>query len=81
MLGIVSFTVSIISVIMSFFTKMLLPAFITAMGAIIIAVISAYHKDIDEKEKDSNHSRALEVGTVVISAATILSYFVFTIIA
>lgn len=82
MLGVISFAVSIVSVIMSFFANLRLASFAIAIIGIIIAVISQYDKDTVEatagKTKDS---RALEIGTVIISAATILSYFVFAILA
>lgn len=81
MLGIISFIVSIVSVIMSFFPNLLLASFAIAMVGIIIAVISAYDKDTVEKEKPSKDSRAFEMGSIIIAGATILSYYIFTIIA
>ena len=52
------------------------------MIGIIIAVTSAYDKDTTEaKEGAKKESRALEVGSIVISAAAIFSYFVFVILS
>ena len=82
MLGIISFGVSIIAVIMSFFPQLLLASFAMAMIGIIIAITSAYDKDSTEaKEESKKESRALEIGSIVISAAAILSYFIFTILS
>ncbi len=81
MLGIVSFIVSIVSVIMSFFHNLLLPSFAIAIVGIIIAIISTYDKDVSEKEKAEKGSRAFEMGSIIVSAATILSYFVFSILS
>lgn len=83
MLGIIAFGVSIIAVIMSFFPQLLLASFAIAMIGIIIAVTSAYDKDTTEEAKEGakKESRALEVGSIVISAAAIFSYFVFVILS
>ena len=82
MVGIIAFAVSIVSVIMSFFSTLLLASFIVAMMGIILAITSIYDKDTTEaKEGAKKSSRALEVGSIVISAAAIFSYFVFTILA
>lgn len=81
MLGIISFVVSIASVIMSFIPSVQLASFAIAMIGVIIAIISTYDKETSEKEKKDKSSRALEIGSVIISAATILSYFVFTIVS
>ncbi len=80
MLGLLGFVVGIISVILSFFKNALLLSFIVAIASIIIAILSAYDKDITDKQKETKDSRALEVGTVIIAGAAIFSYFVFTII-
>ena len=59
-----------------------LASFAIAMIGIIIAVTSAYDKDTTEaKEGAKKESRALEVGSIVISAAAIFSYFVFVILS
>lgn len=82
MLGIIAFGVSIIAVIMSFFPQLLLASFAIAMIGIIIAITSAYDKDsIEAKEGSQKESRALEIGSIVISAAAILCYFIFTILS
>ena len=82
MLGIIAFVVSIIAVIMSFFSQLLLASFTIAMMGIIIAITSVYDKDsIEAKEGSRKESRALEVGSIIISAAAILSYFVFAILS
>ncbi len=83
MLGIISFAVSIISVIMSFFANIRLASFAIAMLGIVLAVISTYDKDTVEakEETKTKQSRALEVGALVVSASAIFSYFVFTILA
>lgn len=81
MLGIIAFIISIISVALSFFQNLLVLSFITAIAAIILAILSAYDKDVTKKEEESKDSRALEIGSIIIAAASILSYFVFTIIA
>ena len=83
MIGILSFVVSIMGVILSFFADMRLASFVMAILAIIIATISAYYKDKKES-KDANakkDSRALEVGAVIIAGATSVSYFVFLFLA
>lgn len=84
MLGIVAFVVSIVAAIMSFYSQLTLPSFAVAILAAIIAVISAWDKSTSSKDKKEEtkgkESRALEVGSVVISAATSLSFFVFTFI-
>ena len=81
MLGIISFIVSIVAVIMSFFPNLILAAFAIAIIGIIIAVISAYDKDTTDKEKQVKTSRAFEVGSIIIAAAARLSYYIFAIIA
>lgn len=81
MLGIISFIVSIVAVIMSFFPNLILAAFAIAIIGIIIAVISAYDKDTTDKEKQEKTSRAFEVGSIIIAAAAALSYYIFAIIA
>ena len=79
MLGIVAFVVSIVAAIMSFYSQLTIPSL-----AAIIAVVSAWDKSTSSKDKKEEtkgkESRALEVGSVVISAATSLSFFVFTFI-
>jgi hypothetical protein len=84
MLGIVAFVVSIVAAIMSFYSQLTIPSFAVAILAAIIAVISAWDKSTSSKDKKEEtkgkESRALEVGSVVISAATSLSFFVFTFI-
>lgn len=82
MLGIISFAVSIVSVIMSFFASVRLPSFAIAMLGVVIAIISTYDKDTDEAKKEvkTKESRALEIGSVIVSASAILSYFVFAIL-
>lgn len=84
MLGIVAFVVSIVAAIMSFYSQLTIPSFAVAILAAIIAVVSAWDKSTSSKDKKeetkSKESRALEVGSVVISAATSLSFFVFTFI-
>ena len=83
MIGLLSFIVGIVGVIMSFFADFRLPFYAIAILAIIIAVISAYYKDKKENsDKDAKKdSRALEVGAVIISGAVCVSYYVFLIIA
>ena len=82
MLGVIAFGVIIIAVIMSFFPQLLLASFAIAMIGIIIAVTSAYDKDTTEaKEGAKKESRALEVGSIIISAAAIFSYFAFVILS
>ena len=84
MLGIVAFVVSIVAAIMSFYSQLTIPSFAVAILAAIIAVVSAWDKSTSSKDKKEDtkgkESRALEVGSVVISAATSLSFFVFTFI-
>lgn len=84
MLGIVAFVVSIVTAIMSFYSQLTIPSFAVAILAAIIAVVSAWDKSTSSKDKKEEtkgkESRALEVGSVVISAATSLSFFVFTFI-
>lgn len=84
MLGIVAFVVSIVAAIMSFYSQLTIPSFAVAILAAIIAVVSAWDKSTSSKDKKEEtkgkESRALEVGSVVISAATSLSFFVFTLI-
>lgn len=84
MLGIVVFVVSIVAAIMSFYSQLTIPSFAVAILAAIIAVVSAWDKSTSSKDKKEEtkgkESRALEVGSVVISAATSLSFFVFTFI-
>lgn len=84
MLGIVAFVVSIVAAIMSFYSQLTIPSFAVAILAAIIVVVSAWDKSTSSKDKKEEtkgkESRALEVGSVVISAATSLSFFVFTFI-
>lgn len=84
MLGIVAFVVSIVAAIMSFYSQLTIPSFAVAILAAIIAVVSAWDKSTSSKDKKEEtkgkESRALEVGSVIISAATSLSFFVFTFI-
>lgn len=84
MLGIVAFVVSIVAAIMSFYSQLTIPSFAVAILAAIIALVSAWDKSTSSKDKKEEtkgkESRALEVGSVVISAATSLSFFVFTFI-
>lgn len=84
MLGIVAFVVSIVAAIMFFYSQLTIPSFAVAILAAIIAVVSAWEKSTSSKDKKEEtkgkESRALEVGSVVISAATSLSFFVFTFI-
>lgn len=84
MLGIVAFVVSIVAAIMSFYSQLTIPSFAVAILAAIIAVVSAWDKSTSSKDKKEEtkgkESRALEVGSVVISVATSLSFFVFTFI-
>lgn len=84
MLGIVAFVVSIVAAIMSFYSQLTIPSFAVAILAAIIAVVSAWDKSTSSKDKKEEtkgkESRALKVGSVVISAATSLSFFVFTFI-
>lgn len=84
MLGIVAFVVSIVAAIMSFYSQLTIPSFAVAILAAIIAVVSAWDKSTSSKDKKEEtkgkESRALEVGSVVISAATSLGFFVFTFI-
>lgn len=84
MLGIVAFVVSIVAAIMSFYSQLTIPSFAVAILAAIIAVVSAWDKSTSSKDKKEEtkgkESRALEVGSVVISAATSPSFFVFTFI-
>lgn len=79
MLGIVAFVVSIVAAIMSFYSQLTIPSFAVAILAAIIAVVSAWDKSTSSKDKKEEtkgkESRALEVGSVVISAATSLSFF------
>lgn len=83
MLGIVAFVVSIVAAIMSFYSQLTIPSFAVAILAAIIAVVSAWDKSTSSKDKKEEtkgkESRALEVGSVVISAATSLSFFVVSV--
>ena len=83
MLGLVAFIVSIIGSLMSFFDSAKFPSFIIAIIGIIIAVISAYYKDKKEMKDTTTQkdSRALEVGAIILSGATCVSYYVFLLIA
>lgn len=82
MLGICAFIIGIVSAIMSFFSALRLPSFLIAILGIIIGIISAYDKDVvEKKENASKDSRALEIGTIIISGASALSYYGFLIIA
>ncbi len=82
MIGIMAFAVSIAASIMSFFENIRLPAFIIAIVGIIIAVISAYYKDKKESgDKAKKDSRALEVGAIILSGVTCVSYYIYMIIA
>ena len=82
MLGVIAFGVSIVAVIMSFFQNLMLASFAIAIIGIIIAITSAYDKDTTEaKEGAKKESRALEVGSIIISAAAIFSYFAFVILS
>ena len=81
MVGVLSFVVSIIGVIMSLFENLRLASFAMAILSIIIATISAYYKDKKEsKEGATKDSRALEVGSIIIAGATCVSYYVFLLI-
>ena len=82
MLGIAAFAVSVVSVIMSFFAGLRLPSFAICILAIVISVISAYGKDQKElKDGAVKDSRTLELGALIISGATAVSYFVFLFIS
>lgn len=82
MIGVISFGISIIGVMMSFFDNIRLPAFIIAIVGIIVSVLSAYYKDEKElKDPSKKDSRALEVGAIILSGATCVVYFVNLIIA
>lgn len=81
MIGIMAFAVSIAAVIMSFFSNLALPSFVIAILGIIIAVISTYYKDKREMaDGATKDSRALEVGSIIISGAACVSYFVLLIV-
>lgn len=82
MIGVLSFAVSIIGAMMSFFDNIKLPSFVIAILSIVIAVISAYYKDKKEsKDGAKKDSRALEIGSIIIAGAICMSYFVFLIIS
>ncbi len=82
MLGIAAFAVSIIAVIMSYFAQVRLASFAIAILGIIIAVLSAYSKDKKESvEGAKKDSRALEVGSIIISGAACVSYYIYLLIA
>lgn len=82
MIGFIAFAVSIVGIMMSFFENLKMASFIVAIIAIIIAVISAYYKDKKESvEGAKKDSRALEIGAMVLSAATCLTFYVYLIIA
>lgn len=82
MIGVISFGISIIGVMMSFFERVRLPAFIIAIVGIIIAVLSTYYKDEKElKDPSKKDSRALEVGAIILAGATCITYFVNLLIA
>lgn len=77
MIGVISFGISIIGVMMSFFDNLRLPAFIVAIAGIIVSVLSAYYKDEKElKDPTKKDSRALEVGAIILAGATCITYFV-----
>lgn len=82
MIGVISFGISIIGVMMSFFKNLGLPAFIIAIVGIIASVLSTYYKDGKElKDPTKKDSRALEVGAIILAGATCVTYFVNLIIA
>lgn len=82
MIGVISFGISIIGVMMSFFDNIGLPAFIIAIVGIIVSVLSTYYKDEKElKDPSKKDSRALEVGAIILAGATCVTYFVNLIIA
>ena len=82
MIGVISFGISVIGVMMSFFDNIRLPAFIIAIVGIIVSVLSTYYKDEKElKDPSKKDSRALEVGAIILAGATCVTYFVNLIIA
>lgn len=82
MIGVISFGISIIGVMMSFFKNLGLPSFVIAIVGIILSVLSAYCKDERElKDSSKKDSRALEVGAIILAGATCITYFVNLLIA
>lgn len=82
-MGVLSFAISIIGIMMSFFENLRLASFAVAILGIIVAIISAYYKDKKESKegKDAKKdSRALEVGAIILAGATCLTYYVYMIL-
>lgn len=82
MIGVISFGISIIGVMMSFFESVRLFAFIIAIAGIVVAVLSTYNKDQKElKDPSKKDSRALEVGAIILAGATCVTYYINLLIA
>ena len=82
MIGVISFGISIVGVMMSFFDSVRLPAFIIAIIGIIVAVLSTDYKDGKElKDSSKKDSRALEVGAIILAGATCVTYYINLLIA
>ena len=77
----IAFLISVIAGILSFFKETRLPAFIIAIFGIIFAMIATYQKSKTKGElEDKQQSRALEIGSVINSAAVCLTYLTLLII-
>ncbi len=77
-MGLLSFTISVVAAIMSFFKVTRLPAFAVAIVGIIYAMVTWYQKSKNENQEktDSKASQALEVGAVIISGIVCVTYLV-----
>ena len=76
-MGLLAFTISVISGILSLFKATRLPAFIVAIFAIIFAVVATYQNGKKSStEENKQNSKAFEVGSVINSGAVCLSYLI-----
>ena len=77
-MGLLSFTISVVAAIMSFFKVTRLPAFAVAIVGIIYAMVTWYQKskNANQEKTDSKASQALEVGAVIISGIVCVTYLV-----
>ena len=79
-MGLLSFSISVVAAIMSFFKVTRLPAFIVAIVGIIYAIVTGYQKTNnkdkkpEEKESKTKQSEALEVGAAIISGVVCVIY-------
>ena len=72
MMALISFIVGIIAVIMTFIEPVRLAGFAIGMIALILSIIAGYQKE----KKQSKDSPALEIGSIIISGAAVLSYLI-----